>query len=199
MAFDDSIDFKQINFREHPEQYRVGKGEQGVLLVEPYKSEILPHWRFKTPEIAWISADKIYQLFQEYKAQGDFIGMDMARKFLQMGYTRSRRYANHRSGRKYAKDSKIILPDRVDPIKAESAKIFHQVWQLAKTDPDYLMMLERHPFTSPSNGRAIPTSFGWWNVSKSFVSWVLIMDRGSTSWLAKDKFRTSENQLKRTL
>ena len=87
MAFDDSIDFKQINFREHPEQYRVGKGEQGVLLVEPYKSEILPHWRFKTPEIARISADKIYQLFQEYKAQGDFIGMDMARKFLQMGYT----------------------------------------------------------------------------------------------------------------
>lgn len=52
MAFDDSIDFKQINFREHPEQYRMGKGEQGVLLVESYKSEILPHWRFKTPEIA---------------------------------------------------------------------------------------------------------------------------------------------------
>lgn len=85
MAFDDSIDFKQINFREHPEQYRVGKGEQGVLLVKPYKSEILPHWRFKTPEIARIPADKIYQLFQEYKVQGDFIGMDMARKFCKWG------------------------------------------------------------------------------------------------------------------
>ncbi len=23
--------------------YRIGKGEQGVLLAEPYKSEILPH------------------------------------------------------------------------------------------------------------------------------------------------------------
>ena len=29
------------------------------------------------------------------------MGADMARKFLQMGYTRARRYANHRGGRKY--------------------------------------------------------------------------------------------------
>lgn len=52
MAFDYSLDFEHIDFRKHPEKYRVGKGEQGVLLVEPYKSEILPHWRFRTPEIA---------------------------------------------------------------------------------------------------------------------------------------------------
>lgn len=143
MAFDYSIDFQQINFREHPELYRVGKGEQGVLLVEPYKSEILPHWRFKTPEIAGISADKIYQLFQDYKTQGDFVGMDMARKFLQMGYTRSRRYANHKSGRKYGAD-KTVLPREEDPIKAESAKIFYEKWQLAKADPEYLAQMKAH-------------------------------------------------------
>lgn len=40
----------------------------------------------------------------------------MARKFLQMGYTRSRRYANHKSGRKYQQDAhdshdkKEVLP-----------------------------------------------------------------------------------------
>jgi hypothetical protein len=34
--FDYSRDFTQINFREHPELYPVGRGEQGVLLVEPY-------------------------------------------------------------------------------------------------------------------------------------------------------------------
>ena len=67
----------------------------------------------------------------------------------------------HKSGRKYAKDSKIILPNQEDPIKAESAKIFDRVWQLAKIDPDYLVMLERHVLTiSPSDGRSIPTSFG---------------------------------------
>ncbi|MYL61698.1 DUF4385 family protein, partial [Virgibacillus halodenitrificans] len=99
MAFDYDLDFEKINFREQPELYRVGRGEQGVLMVEPYKSEILPYWRFKTPEIAKESADKIYQKYLEYKENDDFIGMDMARKFLQMGYTRSRRYANYKGGK----------------------------------------------------------------------------------------------------
>lgn len=50
-GFNYALDFDNLNFREHPEHYRVGKGEQGVLLVEPYKFEILPHWRFKTEAI----------------------------------------------------------------------------------------------------------------------------------------------------
>ncbi len=142
--FDYTLDFKTLDFRQQPELYRIGKGEQGVLLVQPYKGEILPYWKFRTPEIAHQSAGQIYTLFLEYKAQGDFVGMDMARKFLQMGYTRSRRYANHKSGRKYAQDSRTILPRTEDPIKAESAKIFYEVWQLAKTDPEYLQMSEIH-------------------------------------------------------
>ena len=48
MTFDYSVDFSTIVFRKQPELYRIGKGEQGVLSVEPYKSEILPHWRLKT-------------------------------------------------------------------------------------------------------------------------------------------------------
>ena len=80
--FDYNLDFKTIDFRQQPELYRVGKGEQGVLLVQPYKGEILPHWRFKTPAIARQSAQKIYELFLAYKQQQDFVGMDMARKFL---------------------------------------------------------------------------------------------------------------------
>ena len=88
MTFDYNLDFDNIDFRQQPELYRVGRGEQGVLLVEPYKSEILPHWRFKTPEIAKESSEKIYQMYLEYKATDDFVGMDMTRKFLQMGYTR---------------------------------------------------------------------------------------------------------------
>lgn len=96
----------------------LGRGEQGVLLVQPYKNEILPHWKFKTPEIARHSATKIYALFVDYKLEGDFVGMDMARKFLQMGYTRSLCYTNHKSGRKYLKDSpkdsKNILRDTLN-------------------------------------------------------------------------------------
>lgn len=155
--FDYSLDFKNINFREHPELYRVGKGEQGVLLVEPYKAEILPYWRFKTPEIAKESSEKIYQIFLEYLEQDDFVGADMARKFLQMGYTRARRYANHKSGRKYKSNPQKettqaamkqarqeIMPNEIDPVKAESAAIFKVKWTEAKTNVKYLQLLASH-------------------------------------------------------
>jgi hypothetical protein len=144
MSFDYSLDFEHIDFRRNPELYRVGKGEQGVLLVEPYKSEILPHWRFKTPEIAKRSANKIYKMFLDYKAQNDFVGMDMARKFLQMGYTRSRRYANHKSGRKYKEGSKEVLEREEDAVKAESAKIFYEKWKKAREDKKYLELKKQH-------------------------------------------------------
>lgn len=144
MTFDYSLDFVSVDFRKRPELYRIGKGEQGVLLVEPYKSEILPHWRFKTPQIARKSANKIYGLFLDYKAKEDFVGMDMARKFLQMGYTRSRRYANHKSGRKYAAGSKVALPSEKDPVKAKSAKVFNEKWQKARVDEKYLELKKRH-------------------------------------------------------
>jgi hypothetical protein len=143
--FDYSLDYKTLDLRKNPELYRVGKGEQGVLLVEPYKSEIVRHWRFKTPEIARQSSEKIYELFLEYKKQKDFVGMDMARKFLQMGITRARRYANHPSGRKYKKGTREIIPiEKMDEEKAESAKIFSENYYLAKNDPDYQVMMKDH-------------------------------------------------------
>src|SRR5687768_11730072 len=92
---------KDTDFRARPDLYRVGRGEQGVLMVEPYKSELLPHWRFTTPAIAKRSAAALLKQFRAYAEAGDFVGMDMARKFIQMGYTRARRYANHAGGRKY--------------------------------------------------------------------------------------------------
>ncbi|MCW3062100.1 MAG: hypothetical protein JWQ02_3921 [Capsulimonas sp.] len=145
MSFDYSLDYKTIDFREHSELYRVGIGEQGVLMVEPYKSEILPHWRFKTPEIAQKSADEIRALFDRYKAANDFVGMDMARKFLQMGYTRARRYANHPSGRKYVKGE--VAPQAKDCAtseKAESARIFYRIWQSVRDDPEYQRLRAEH-------------------------------------------------------
>lgn len=155
-AFDYSLDYKNLDLRRHPELYRTGKGEQGVLLVEPYKSEILPHWKFKTPDLAKESAQKIYTLFEVYREEQDFVGMDMARKFLQMGYTRSRRYANHKSGKKYygpvPPDKKGVsgahgrqqLPLVVDAEKAKSAAMFYEAWQKAKEDPVYQRLLQAH-------------------------------------------------------
>lgn len=154
--FNYSLDYKNLDLRKNPELYRVGKGEQGVLLVEPYKSEILPHWRFRIPEIAKESSEKIYQIFLEYRKQKDFVGMDMARKFLQMGITRSRRYANHPSGKKYdgpvpankkgisGSHGRPELPKGFDAEKAESAKIFAEKYYLTKNDELYQKLMAEH-------------------------------------------------------
>lgn len=159
-TFNYDLDFKHIDFRQHPELYRMGVGEQGVLLVEPYKSEILPYWRFATEPAARASAEKIYDLFEAYLHADDFIGADMARKFLQMGFTRARRYANHKSGKKYRdgpidatadreypysqgspNKGNVLLPQQADALtneKARAAAVFKEYWFRAKDHPDYL-------------------------------------------------------------
>lgn len=155
-TFDYDLDFKKINFREQPQLYKIGRGEQGVLLVEPYKSEILPYWKFADIEKASISSQKIYDLFLQYLKNDDFVGADMARKFLQMGYTRARRYANHKGGKKYKGavplDKKGLsgahgrdeLPrSEEDPIKAQAAQIFKAKWDEAKNHPMYLYQKEK--------------------------------------------------------
>ena len=134
--FDYSLDYPNLDLRSQPELYRVGVGEQGVLLCQPYKAEILPLWRFKSPQQASESSAAIEQLWRAYQQQGDFVGQDMARKFLQMGYTRSRRYANHKDGRKYDDEGRVRAL-QVDEEKAQSAEIFRVVWKKVEADEVY--------------------------------------------------------------
>ncbi len=128
-----------IDYKKHPELYKVGKGEQGVLICQPYKSEIGPNWRFKNPEIAKESSDEIYTMFLNYLKNDDFVGADLARKYLQMGFTRARRYANYKGGVKYNKDEDYKLNDRGtgEEIKAKSAEIFYDKWKLAENHKKY--------------------------------------------------------------
>lgn len=156
--FDYSQNFAQLDFRQNPELYQVGIGEQGVLLVEPYKSELLPLWRFKTPAIAKKSAVELLKKFFQFHKEQDFVGMDMTRKFLQMGYTRSRRYANHRTGKKYqgpvpadkkgqsGSHGRSILPLEKDSEKAKSAEIFRQAWKKAESNGQYQEMKREWKF-----------------------------------------------------
>ena len=142
--FDYDLDYKNIDFtiEENRQLYRIGRGEQGVLLVRPYTNDICSHWRFVNESIARKSADKIYSMYVDYKDQQDFIGMDMARKFLEMGFTRSRRYANHPSGKKYAKDGSV-RPQSADALyseKARSARVFKEVRDRAAKDEKYVTM-----------------------------------------------------------
>jgi hypothetical protein len=131
------------DYRRHPELYRVGRGEQGVLTVQPYKGELLPLWRFATPAAARRSAAALAERFNAYVAAGDAVGADMARKFLQMGYTRARRYANHPGGRKYDAAGDV-LPRANDPVKAEAAAVFAAAWKRAREDAAYLRLKRAH-------------------------------------------------------
>jgi hypothetical protein len=127
-----------IDYRRYPTRYRVGRGEQGVLICEPYKSELLSLWRFKTPGYASTSAAAISQKFEEYLAIDDFVGADMARKFLQMGFTRARRYANYKGGRKYeGEDHHLLKRGTGAPQKAISAEIFYKAWRAAEANEAY--------------------------------------------------------------
>lgn len=134
---------EQIDYRAHPEKYVIGRGEQGVLTVEPYKSELLPLWRFRTPAIARTSARALYRAFLAYGAKRDFVGMDMARKFLQMGITRARRYANHKTGRKYD-DKRRVRPIEHDAEKAASAVEFGVYYERARAHPTYARLRAAH-------------------------------------------------------
>jgi hypothetical protein len=127
-----------VDLRKRSGAYRIGRGEQGVFHAEPYKSELLPLWRFKNVESAEESANAIYGRFLGYKAEGDFVGMDVARKYLQMGYTRSRRYARYKGGNK-----KEPL-EEPDPGKSRAAEIFYETWRAAVEDKEYLRLKEEH-------------------------------------------------------
>ena len=135
-----------VDYRQNPHLYNIGRGQQGVLICEPYKSEICAHWRFKTPEEATASSTHILKMFHDYIRCEDFVGADMAKKFLHMGFTRARRYANHRDGKKYNPDGSIIPqePDAMICDKAVSAVIFREAWKKARENKKYLQMKQAH-------------------------------------------------------
>ena len=154
--FNYKFDYKNTMFMPNDKRYRIGRGEQGVLLVRPYTNDICKHWRFKTPSEAFVSSTKILFEYHVYKDKEDFIGMDMCRKFLEMGFTRARRYANHKDGKKYDKDGNIKPQEKdwATSDKAKSANIFKQARDRVTSDPIYIHMrkqwryLENHNYAN---------------------------------------------------
>ena len=142
--FDYDLDYKALDFtdKETRKLYRIGRGEQGVLLVRPYTNDICAHWRFKTPDEAVVSSDKIYKMYEGYRSKQDFIGMDMCRKFLEMGFTRARRYANHNSGKKYDSEGNVRPqePDHATSKYAQSAGIFKKMRNMVAKSDTYVNM-----------------------------------------------------------
>ena len=81
-------------------------------------------------------------MYTEYRREKDFVGMDMCRKFLEMGFTRARRYANHKDGKKYDTEGNVKPqePDGLTSPKAKSATIFKEVRDKVTSDSVYQNM-----------------------------------------------------------
>lgn len=124
--------------------YEIARGEMGVLSFEPYKSLILPYWAFRTVPIAQNSAEVLWAIFESYIERGDFVGADMTRKYIQMGMTRAKRYANHKGGRKYGADGKQLEKWSGDDAdgkrkeKEDASELFKGYWRRCTSDEEYL-------------------------------------------------------------
>ena len=144
IEFDYKLDYKQLDFTDKKVRklYRIGRGEQGVLLVRPYTNNICKYWRFKTLKEAEVSSQKIFDMYLDYRIQKDFIGIDMCRKFLEMGFTRVRRYANHKDGNKYDSNGKVKPQEKdwATSEKAKSARRFKEFRDLVTKDEFYISL-----------------------------------------------------------
>ncbi|WP_245392622.1 DUF4385 family protein [Salinicola halimionae] len=126
-----------IDYRQHPECYRIGHGERGVFHVQPYKDELLPLWAIRNEADAKQAITDIHDRYLDYRRQDDFAGMDMARKYLQMGYTRARRYARYPGGRKKDADGRARQPRNADAEKAHIAELYRESLDRVRDDEVY--------------------------------------------------------------
>ena len=144
IEFDYKLNYKKLDFTDFETRklYRIGRGEQGVLLVRPYTNDICKYWRFKTLKEAEVSSQKIFDMYLDYRIQKDFVGMDMCRKFLEMGFTRARRYANHKDGNKYDSNGKVKPQEKdwATSEKAKSARRFKEFRDLVTKDEFYISL-----------------------------------------------------------
>ncbi|KAJ8060149.1 hypothetical protein OCU04_010498 [Sclerotinia nivalis] len=151
---DDSLSSPGPFIRPPPSKYytyRIQRGEQGVHTHEPYKSHLLPLWRFRTPSIAEKSSTALYAEFLRFYTEDDFVGMDMSRKFIQMGMTRSKRYANHKGGRKYdiGKDGQKVEMEKSQGHEGQEDKLiasekFKETLERCKEHEGYKILRERY-------------------------------------------------------
>ncbi|MFB6274452.1 MAG: DUF4385 family protein [Salinibacter sp.] len=134
-----------LDFRAHPEAYRYESSEQGVFKVQPYKDELLPDWGFKDEAAAEEAVEALRDTYETYRAEEDFVGMDMVRKYLRMGFTRAMRYAKYPGGQKYDADGTEREPRQwAAPEKRRAAVVFRDAWQALTDDSAYQRLKVRH-------------------------------------------------------
>ena len=138
-----------LDFREHPGRYRHTSDERGAFKIEPYKSELLPDWTVASLPAAETAAATLHEQYRGYRTDDDFVGMDMTRKYLQMGWTRAMRYAKYPGGQKYERDEDGTRVERepqewYDDEKRDIALVYKEHLDTVRADPAYEAAKRRH-------------------------------------------------------
>ena len=126
-----------LDFRAHPERYRHTGDERGAFKIQPYKRELLPLWDVTTLAGACEGAQAIHAQYRAYRAADDFVGMDLARKYLQMGWTRALRYAKYPGGTKTVDGAEREPEFWYDPEKRRISRVYRFHLDQVRTDPAY--------------------------------------------------------------
>lgn len=127
-----------VDVRADPGVYEIGRGEHGVFQYQPYKDELLPLWTIRSLHEAKRAAVDVHNAYRAYKRLGEFPGMDLARKYLRMGWTRSLRYAKYPGGRKYDDDGEERDPQQwYDEEKYEISQVYRAYLDRVRDDEAY--------------------------------------------------------------
>lgn len=60
-------DPRDIDYRAHPELYKILRGEMNVFKTQPYSNELKVLWRFKDEATARRSSAELYSKFEEFR------------------------------------------------------------------------------------------------------------------------------------
>ena len=97
---------------------------------EPYRAAIMAHWRIEPFDAAAESAAEIYELYLRYREAGDFAGMEMARRALQLGFNEAR--------------SKIPPGPPTFPLRPKPADVFWKTYRMVRNDPAFAEMRQAY-------------------------------------------------------
>ncbi len=75
----------KINYHKNPEYYVYTKYDNESHLIQPYNKIILSLYNIDNNKEAKYSCMQIFNLFNDYIINNDFIGADVCRKFIQLG------------------------------------------------------------------------------------------------------------------
>ena len=120
------------NYEAQPERYPLDMDDEQALQAAPYAARILPYWRYGSTAEAASSAAQLYELYTRYKERGDFVGMDVVRRFLRMGLKRARLL------------NPIPTPTPGAPLQPPPAAIFSKTFRMVDNDPDFAAMSQAH-------------------------------------------------------